>query len=77
VTEEVLGVLNGGDIPAEWNDICVALITKVKNPERMKDLRPISLCNVIYKLVSKVLANRLKLILEEIIAPNQSVFVPG
>jgi hypothetical protein len=70
VTEEVLGVLNGGDISAEWNDTYVALIPKVKNPERMKDLRPINLCNVIYKLVSKVLENRLKLILEEIIAPN-------
>jgi hypothetical protein len=77
VTTEVLQVLNGGDIPPNWNETCVVLIPKVKNPERMRDLRPISLCNVIYKLVSKVLANRLKLILPEIIAPNQSAFVPG
>jgi hypothetical protein len=60
-----------------WNDTWVALIPKVKNPQSMKDLRPISLCNVVYKLVSKVLANRLKIILEDIIAPNQSAFVPG
>ena len=43
----------------------------------MKELRPICLCNVLYNIVSKVLANRLKLILSEIIAPNQSAFVSG
>ena len=77
VTEEVLHVLNGGDIPQGWNDTCVVLIPKVKKPETLKELRPISLCNVVYKLVSKVLANPLKAILPEIIAPNQSAFVPG
>uniref|UniRef100_A0A8I7B954 Reverse transcriptase domain-containing protein n=1 Tax=Hordeum vulgare subsp. vulgare TaxID=112509 RepID=A0A8I7B954_HORVV len=77
VTREVLHVLNGNATPEGWNETCVVLIPKVKNPERMKDLRPISLCNVIYILVSKVLANRLKHILHEIVAPNQSAFVPG
>jgi hypothetical protein len=77
VVKEVMGVLNGGPIPDDWNDTWVTLIPKVKNPEAMKDLRPISLCNVVYKLISKVLALRLKGILNEIIAPNQSAFVPG
>jgi hypothetical protein len=77
VEDEVLEVLNGSDIPPGWNDTWVALIPKVKNPQYMKDLRSISLCNVVYKLVSKVLANRLKTILDGIISPNQSAFVPG
>ena len=74
VVREVLHVLRGGSIPEGWNDTLVVLIPKVQNPEHLKDLRPISLCNVVYKLVSKVLANRLKMILDELISDNQSAF---
>jgi hypothetical protein len=77
IVDEAMQVLNGGDMPEGWNDTFVTLIPKVKKPNRIKDLRPISLCNVLYKIVSKVLAKRLKSILPEVISGNQSAFVPG
>ena len=65
--KEVLAVLNGNPMPKRWNETIIVLIPKVKNPERINDLCQISLCNVLYKLIAKVLANRLKLILPEIV----------
>lgn len=52
--------LGNGYFPSSLNDINIALIPKVENPLSMKNLRPISLCNVPYKILEKVLANRLK-----------------
>jgi hypothetical protein len=77
ITQEVLQALNSGVIPEGWNDTTVVLIPKVDDPESITQYRPISLCNVIYKINSKMLAHRLKVILPEVISPMQSVFVPG
>ena len=64
-------------MPDEVNSTTLILIPKVKNPQIMKNFIPISLCNVIYKLCSKVLANRLRGFLVEIVSEKQSAFVPG
>ena len=77
VCSAVLDCLNNCRIPKEINHTHIALIPKVKSPERMSEFRLISLCSVIYKLVSKVLANRLKCILPSIVSENQSAFQAG
>jgi hypothetical protein len=74
ITKEVLLALNSSTIPEGWNDTTVVLIPKVDDPELVTQFRPISLCNVIYKIISKILAGRLKEILPEIISPMQSAF---
>jgi hypothetical protein len=77
ITKEVLLALNSSTIPKGWNDTTVVLIPKVDDPELVTQFCPISLCSVIYKIISKMLAGRLKEILLEIISPMQSAFVPG
>jgi hypothetical protein len=77
VREAALDFLNKGIFDSSINSTYIALIPKLQNPVYVGDFRPISLCNVLYKIVAKVLANRLKLVLSAIISPNQSAFVPG
>lgn len=73
----VLGVLSDGNPFPDFNQTNICLVPKKINPQVTADYRPISLCNVIYKIVSKVLVNRLKGVLPGLICPNQSAFVPG
>ena len=68
VPRVVLSCLNSTSILRSINHTFITLIPKVQNPERVSDFRPISLCNVIYKIISKAIANHLKPLLNSIIS---------
>ena len=70
----VVKVLNSSVVLESTNSTFIALIPKVKQPRKVFDFCPISLCNVVYKLFSKVLVNRLKFFLAKAIPKSQSAF---
>lgn len=59
------------------NNTLITLIPKVDSPDRASQFRPISLCNVLYKCLPKILVKRLKEIISKVISPFQASFVPG
>ena len=61
----------------EQNHNFIALVPKQNGSHTVHQFRPISLCNIVYKIISKILANRLNALLPKIISPFQSAFVPG
>lgn len=63
--------------PANLNDTTLVLISKKEKVEQLTDLRPIALFNVLYKILAKVLANRLKEVLLGLISEEQSEFILG
>ncbi|KAL0403557.1 UNVERIFIED_CONTAM: putative mitochondrial protein [Sesamum radiatum] len=77
VTATTLHLLNNHALPDNYNATTIVLIPKCTKPDHLSQFRPISLCNVLYKIASKTIANRLKPILDIIISPNQTAFIPG
>lgn len=68
---------SSGRILTQWNSTTITLVPKKQTAERITVFRPISCCNVLYKVISKLLARRLERILPYWISPFQSAFVKG
>ena len=66
-----------GRLLGQWNSTAVTMVPKKPNADRITEFRPISCCNAIYKVISKLLARRLENILPLWISPSQSAFVKG
>lgn len=73
----VSNFFRSGKLLKQVNSTFLELIPKVDNPELFEELRPISLCNVLVKKISRILANRLREVLDELVGPHQSAFIKG
>lgn len=72
-----LQVLNEGMDLSPINKTNIVLIPKITNPTNITQFKPISLCNVLYKLIAKVITNQLRIVITKCIDSAQSAFVPG
>jgi hypothetical protein len=77
ITSMALEILNSNRDPTSLNSTHICLIPKNPNPNTPSDYRPISLCSVTLKIITKTLANRIKKILPNLISPNHSAFIQG
>ncbi|KAF7842718.1 reverse transcriptase [Senna tora] len=72
--QEIFRTIN---IPEDWSSTLIALIPKSNNASKPQHFRPIGLCSTQYKILTKILANRIKPFLNNLISPNQGAFMKG
>lgn len=77
VIDAVQGMFVTGRLLPGINDSLICLIPKGAAPDRLNQCRPIALCNVLVKIVSKFLANRLRPLMAKLTGPFQASFIPG
>lgn len=77
ISKACLSIISSMSVPQNLNDTLVVLILKKNSPKVMNDVRPISLCNVMMRIITKMFANRLKMVLPRIKSETQSAFISG
>ena len=77
VIAAVQNFFHSGKLLPELNNTLLVLIPKNNNPSSVNHYRPIGLCNVVYKTISKLLVSKIRPILDKLISPCQSAFTPG
>lgn len=74
---EIQAFFSSAILPKNINATHVRLIPKIHAPKKVSEYRPLALCTVYYKIISKILTMRLQPVLQELISENQSAFVPN
>ena len=77
ICQMVKAFFHSGFLLKTLNFTFITLIQKIPTPKLVTQLRPISLCNVTYKIISKILVNRLKPLMDSLITPFQNAFIQG
>ena len=77
VTRAVTSFFQTGRMPAKVNNSFIVFIPKSQSPTSFNYYRPISFCNVVYRIITKLLVSRLRKILHKLISPTQVAFIPG
>nr|GEY68284.1 zinc finger BED domain-containing protein RICESLEEPER 2 [Tanacetum cinerariifolium] len=77
VTNAIKEFFISSSFPKGCNSSFIALIPKVMDAKHLKDFRPISLIGCQYKIIGKILANRLSLVIDDIVSQEQSAFIKG
>jgi hypothetical protein len=72
-----LEFFSNASVPKGMISDFIALIPKIQNPHSIPEFRPISLLGSVYKIVAKVLASRLGVVMGKLISRNQSAFIKG
>ena len=75
--KEVRQIFVSKKMPEYLNKTHLVLIPKIQGPKTLGNYRPISLCNTTYKIVTKIIVNRIRPVLGNLISPMQTAFVPG
>ena len=77
VINEVKQIFISEKMPTYLNKTLISLIPKCLGPETLSQFRPISLCNTVYKIVTKIIVSRIRPIIGNLVSPYQAAFVPG
>lgn len=65
------------EFPSQWNETLIVLVPKCDGPQSLNHFRPISLCNTMYKTLTKVIVNWIRPLLDKLVSPQQAAFIPG
>ena len=77
VCKQIKAVFNEETMLEDFLKILIVLIPKIDNPTSLNSFRLISLCTIMYKTITKIIANKLKTFLPDLVGPHQTSFVPG